>query len=64
MWGLPFIVVVAIVKKQVLDIYILDARRGALKRPPSRATFRRSDAPTLRRWDVVTLRLQHRRVHG
>ena len=33
-------------------IYILDARRGALKRPPSRATFRRSDAPSLRRCDT------------
>ena len=30
----------------------LDARRGALKRPPSRATFRRSDAPSLRRCDT------------
>ena len=34
------------------QIYILDARRGALKRPPSRATFRRSDAPSLRRCDT------------
>ena len=34
------------------NIYILDARRGALKRPPSRATFRRSDAPSLRRCDT------------
>ena len=34
----------------------LDARRGALKRPPSPATFRRSDVPSLRRSDVPTLR--------
>ena len=51
-------------------IYILDARRGALKRPPSRAMFRRSDVPTLRsadaqtsrRSDVPTLRLEHREL--
>ena len=37
---------------RAIYIYILDARRGALKRPPSRATFRRSDAPSLRRCDT------------
>ena len=51
-----------------IHIYILDARRGALKRPPSRATFRlcdvpllrRSVAPTLRHSDVVPSRTQPR----
>ena len=48
-------------------IYILDARRGGLKAPPSRAkppSLRRSDAPMFRRSDVPRLRLQHPRVHG
>ena len=38
------------------DICRLDARRGALKRPPSRGTFRRSDVPLLRRSVAPTLR--------
>ena len=37
-------------------IYILDARRGALKRPPSRASFRRTVVPSYRRSDVQKCR--------
>ena len=39
-----------------IDIYILDARRGALKRPPSRASFRRTVVPSYRRSDVQKCR--------
>ena len=37
-------------------IYILDARWGALKRPPSRASFRRTVVPSYRRSDVQKCR--------
>ena len=37
-------------------IDILDARRGALKRPPSRASFRRTVVPSYRRSDVQKCR--------
>ena len=39
-----------------LYIYILDARWGALKRPPSRASFRRTVVPSHRRSDVQKFR--------
>ena len=37
-------------------IYILDARWGALKRPPSRASFRRTVVPSYRRFDGPKVR--------
>ena len=33
-------------------IFVLDARRGGAKSPPSRATFRRSDVPSQRGAEV------------
>ena len=41
---------------KMMDIYILDARRGALKRPPSRATFRRSVVARCRSSDFSIFR--------